>query len=452
MRKINEMLRAALLCHTECKDKNQNHIIEASQIMDMKRLLELVDSKRENEMLTVAVFCGNESIVKLLLKNGADVNTLFNGRNLLMRACENGFESIARILVANGADTQFKDPYGCTALMWACRCEHGDPNRCVRFLLNLGANVGVQDDQGRNALMFASEMSDTRTVELLLKYGADLEIKDNDGFTALHYTYYPDTAKLLLRRGASMTVNTKSGQTPLDLVVENTFEELIEVIKQNNTEFYRKRHQMATCKKHNISLSGYESRDTPNDQVIQAYFSSLSCSNPGKKKTKDKISISSLNASTLLDIIDHAKQIKKSTTNLETKLLEKQVQLKNELRMLTETQSLEQEIQRKKNTFFEMEINQLRMVNSYRESQREIHTETLTIDKKRKRKNDSDTEEHLRQRIRLMEGSITVLEKKIETQKQKPSPMKIMFGIFLANKFLKMIFSASYVDFKYFQF
>lgn len=73
---------------------------------------------------------------------------------------------------------------GQTALMLAV--SHGRLEM-VRALLECGADVNVQDDEGSTALMCASEHGRTEIVKLLLEQpGCDISIVDNVRF--LHFT------------------------------------------------------------------------------------------------------------------------------------------------------------------------------------------------------------------------------------------------------------------------
>ncbi|KAM6920909.1 KN motif and ankyrin repeat domain-containing protein 3 isoform 2-T2 [Xenentodon cancila] len=85
-----------------------------------------------------------------------------------------------------------------TALMLGV--SHGR-QEMVRALLECGADVNVQDDEGSTALMCASEHGRTEIVKLLLEQpGCDISIVDNDGSNALSIALeaaHNDTAVLL---------------------------------------------------------------------------------------------------------------------------------------------------------------------------------------------------------------------------------------------------------------
>jgi predicted Zn-dependent protease len=74
----------------------------------------------------------------------------------------------------------------------------------VRFLIRLGANVNVQDEDGQTSLMLAP--NDRQTMKALLDAGANFKVKDQEGMTALMaavMAYQESKAQALVEAGAS---------------------------------------------------------------------------------------------------------------------------------------------------------------------------------------------------------------------------------------------------------
>lgn len=70
-----------------------------------------------------AAYNGHSKIVKLLIKNGADVNNKANdGRTPLIEATQMGHHETVKLLLENGANINAEDNTGWDSLMWA-RCE-----------------------------------------------------------------------------------------------------------------------------------------------------------------------------------------------------------------------------------------------------------------------------------------------------------------------------------------
>ena len=131
-------------------------------------------------------------IVKLLLENGAQVNTRDEeGRTPLMEAAGYGRLTTVRVLLDKDADLEAIDDYGNTALLLAaCDCALAtmpDTYETAKLLLESGANVNVRNKDGDTPLMIASGggVVKTQIVELLIEKGADLRSKNAKGETAL---------------------------------------------------------------------------------------------------------------------------------------------------------------------------------------------------------------------------------------------------------------------------
>ena len=159
---------------------------------------------------------GHEKLTMLLLRKGADVNTqdcegetpLWGAMYFCMhlKVDENSNDiSIIKILVENGANVNSKnnDLYdGLTPLHFASNSGHEE---LVQYLLETGANVNAEDDNGNTPL---HEVFNTKNpnfcadgykevVKLLLVEGADVNAKNNDGFTPLDLAKKDDDDSLI---------------------------------------------------------------------------------------------------------------------------------------------------------------------------------------------------------------------------------------------------------------
>ena len=85
---------------------------------------------------------------------------------------------------------------------------HRKNHHSIKFLLENGYEVNIQDSDGNAALHYACLMCDYRSVKLLLEFGADPNIKDNDGDTPLSIVIpimsNIKIVKLLLEYGAEV--------------------------------------------------------------------------------------------------------------------------------------------------------------------------------------------------------------------------------------------------------
>ena len=98
-----------------------------------------------------------------------------------------------------------------TGLMYAINDGHTD---IARLLIENGANVNIQNDDGYTALMYATMMNNIDIVKLLLENGANVNIQNNRGSTALELAYSynrENIAKLLIENGSkNKDYNTSS--------------------------------------------------------------------------------------------------------------------------------------------------------------------------------------------------------------------------------------------------
>ena len=112
-----------------------------------------------------AVITGNETMVKVELSSGADVNIADDDkRTALIWVARNGHAKIVKMLLAAGANPNAEDNDGRTALIWATRNGHAE---IVKMLLVAKANPNVEDNYIRTALWYAKEYSFSEIVLIL---------------------------------------------------------------------------------------------------------------------------------------------------------------------------------------------------------------------------------------------------------------------------------------------
>jgi len=198
--------------------------------------------KEKNERVTpliAAVLAGSESIVKLLLDHGADVDACLAGwtgsyesrRNPLEWAAYEGHVGMVRELLRRGAQTVGTGPNGESAMHYAAETGHAD---VLEVLLEHGCKVTPKGKHLDAPLHLAVSSEDVRSVLVLLQHRANPSICRSPG-TPLHMAARGDDqeiAKLLLENGAD--VNAKHLEsTPLDEAISRGNSDMAKLLRQH---------------------------------------------------------------------------------------------------------------------------------------------------------------------------------------------------------------------------
>jgi hypothetical protein len=118
-----------------------------SHCMENKPTKEAIEAA--NYRLWHAISLGYDSKVKQLGSEGiANLNTQLIGCNStpLIIACNNHCERVVKALIELGADVNMQDDWGSTALFYDC---------CIRELIQAGTDINIRDKNGDTALSYA---------------------------------------------------------------------------------------------------------------------------------------------------------------------------------------------------------------------------------------------------------------------------------------------------------
>lgn len=109
----------------------------------------------------------------------APIEPGYLGDELILAVETGDLTEVERLLINDGADVNSQDEDGNTALMEAAGNDHTE---ILEILKAAGADIEVN---GWTALMYAALVGDLEEVERLIEAGADVNAQDNDGETAL---------------------------------------------------------------------------------------------------------------------------------------------------------------------------------------------------------------------------------------------------------------------------
>jgi len=185
-------------------------------------LLNQVD-KEGKTPLHWATELGHEWVFDTLVKAGADLDLLLNGKHLIHIAAENGHLRIIKILLKTSPSLlNLCDKSGQTPLIWAASRDHTD---IVEYLISLAgidlnkATASSDDDhQYKTALHWAAERGQGEIVYALIKTGANIEAPLN-GKHLIHIAAengHRDVIYHLLKHNPTLlNLTDMYGQTPL---------------------------------------------------------------------------------------------------------------------------------------------------------------------------------------------------------------------------------------------
>ena len=198
-----------------------------------------------NTALILACYKNHTDVALALLEDDdIDVNLANqNGITALHLTSEKGMLAIVEKLIEKGADVNIQDEDGDTALIGACQYKQSD---VALALLNVdGIEVDLANNNGETALHRASSKGMLSVVEELIEKRANAKMQDKDGYTALMvacYDRHTDIALALLKHSnINVDLANNKGETALHhashhgmlAVVEKLIEKDADVNKQD---------------------------------------------------------------------------------------------------------------------------------------------------------------------------------------------------------------------------
>ncbi len=172
-------------------------------------------------LLDYAVSENRVEITEQLLKNGADPSKA-------PRILDDNSE-MSVLLKAHGVppkDINAQNHMGWTPLVYACRGDNGEHPEEILRLLELGADINIQNYKGKTGLHCAAKAGFLKVINLLMEKGANLDATDNNGetplFEAIRSTIKSSekqraALEALLVKGADPNVKNRKGLTPLQV-------------------------------------------------------------------------------------------------------------------------------------------------------------------------------------------------------------------------------------------
>lgn len=149
------------------------HIVEL--LLKAGTPADFVERRNNNTPLAIAAKHGNEAILELLIRHGAQAGTTCF--TPLTNAAVRADCLQLQLLLQQGSPIDALDAAGETALLRATKADHYG---AAELLLKNNASTEIVDLEGRTALICAVELGSSRFVELLLEHNANI---NSDGYT-----------------------------------------------------------------------------------------------------------------------------------------------------------------------------------------------------------------------------------------------------------------------------
>ena len=183
----------------------------------------------------------NIEFVEFLVKHGADINAKDKaGLTVLMYAVDRDDIKLVRKAVELGANPYVKDDRGRSLLFYTC------DKKCMELLVSQGLRVNETDDNGWTPLMnmvrYPQNGRILKTVRYLLSVGANPLIRNNDGENAIDLCY-DDSVCELVREYAEVWSKLNLPQETVKHLHFRTPKEFDKFIKENLEKIEKKQEK-----------------------------------------------------------------------------------------------------------------------------------------------------------------------------------------------------------------
>lgn len=192
-----------------------------------------------NEDLIEAAGSGDIKLVKSLIGQGADVNTINEKKKTpLIEAAKRGHIDVVQILIDAKADIDYESENSFTVIMYAAS---GGNKELVEVLLNNGVDINYQSDRGEGytALMTAASVGQFEMVKFLIDNDADIQIMTAENWgvlTAAVGSGRNEIVNLLFDNGADIKETDSFGLTLLMVAVDGVYLSTCKMLLENGAE------------------------------------------------------------------------------------------------------------------------------------------------------------------------------------------------------------------------
>jgi ankyrin repeat protein len=198
----------------------------ATEIREIFKIDEFVETKGQGFTLVHRIVTGLSPYLSLEDVLKSDDKIVFSvdseERSALYYAAEAGDQDIVKLLIRYGAEVDRPDKWGISPLMTATWFGHTD---CVDVLLNADVNVDVdrRNVYGDTPIFFSAQAGHEQCAKLLLQHCAKIDIPVPYDLGSLLHTvaYYghADMVDIFIDHGADTEQRDNNGRTPIELAL-----------------------------------------------------------------------------------------------------------------------------------------------------------------------------------------------------------------------------------------
>lgn len=225
------------IAHQEKLNKDLLEACLKQQIKNVRLLLNAgADPDMEDEdgatLLGIMASLGFLDVIKVLLENGADINTRSDvtGYTPLYVAVMRNNQRVVDYLVQKGADVSIRNKAGMNPFIAACWSEDV---ALVNILINYAADKEIEE-----GLFFACTNNKTdKIIKILIQKNVNINVKYPPfSLTSLHFAcLYGNVqmAQTLLKAGADPIAETVNGVTPVEIACELNEHRIIQLFNKH---------------------------------------------------------------------------------------------------------------------------------------------------------------------------------------------------------------------------
>lgn len=215
-----------------------NVLLEKLQFLKDNKFPNAENLKIDDTCLIETVSQTHIDVVDVLLRHGAMVNAAcapmcFRSIHI---ACKKGSLDIVQLLIQYGADIGIQDFNGKRAIHYAC--EFGRLDILKELYVN-GSSLSVTDVTGKQSIHYACMSGSLPCVQFLQEKGVNIGVSDNMDKTALHYaagTHSPDLLRHIVASGTDVNVPDSMGGSPLHFACKVNVSENVEILLKHGAD------------------------------------------------------------------------------------------------------------------------------------------------------------------------------------------------------------------------